>query len=46
MDTRWLLMWLYAPVFSAGAIAVEAISLQWYVLEEISGGGHHANRHR
>ena len=42
MDTRWLLMWLCAPMFSPGAVAMEACGLGWYVAAEFARGGHHA----
>jgi len=33
MENRWLLTWLFAPIFSPGGIAVEAYSLHWYKLD-------------
>jgi LmbE family N-acetylglucosaminyl deacetylase len=33
MENRWLLIWLLAPIFSPGAMAVEACSLRWYRLD-------------
>jgi len=46
MDARWLLMWLCAPMFSLGALALEAGSLRWYVLEETARGGSHEDYRR
>lgn len=33
MENRWLLMWLFAPIFSPGGMALEAYSLRWYRLD-------------
>jgi hypothetical protein len=43
MDTRWLLMWIFAPILSPAALAVEAYGLRWYVAEQTESGGRHAN---
>jgi hypothetical protein len=34
MENRWLLTLLLAPLLSPAALAVEAYSLYWYMLEE------------
>jgi hypothetical protein len=36
MENRWLLTLLLAPLLSPAALAVEAYSLYWYMLEEDS----------
>ena len=33
MENRWLLIWVLAPIFSPGAMAVEACSLSWFGLD-------------
>ena len=33
MKTRWLLVWLLAPLLPPGAMVIYACSLRWYLQE-------------
>jgi LmbE family N-acetylglucosaminyl deacetylase len=42
MENRWLLTWVFAPIFSPAAMAVEAYSLRWFRLDADADRNHRA----